>query len=248
MLQQNSGQGRKETAGREQPGSTGRPFPLVDFIARWRHGPANTGKNNGTGSEDMYLDETPSSPLLPGGYRDRLSSPPEESISRTHGENESEVFVPYPAPAAFLARAQDRSSKNGNNHHCDESVVTIRQIYGEETKDNDNDYENDDDDDDVQSIKSYDGQRITSYDNRSLPHDSNHDQGEVEHRQAEQIICEPNNMLSNFFTDAGNFISDQRAKLQGDTSRTRLKESITEMKLLRWDFYNSLHTKLRPLN
>ena len=231
MLQQNSGTGRKETGSREQSGSTGRPFPLVDFIARWRHGSPNTSKNNGTGNEDMYLDETPSSPLLPGGYRDRLSSPPEENNSRTHGEDESEVFVPYPAPASFLDGAQNRSNDNGNNHHCDESVVTIQQMYGEE----DNDYENDDDDD-LQSIKSYDGQRISSYDNRSLRNDSNHDQGENQHRQAEQIICEPNNMLSNFFNDAGNFLSDQRAKLQGDTSRTRLKESSTEMKLLRWDF------------
>ena len=235
MLQQNSGSGRKESgnSGTSRE-STGRPFPLVDFIARWRHGNGENRKNPETGNDEMYLDETPSSPLLPS-YRNRMSSPPEEEgISRTH----EEVFVPYPAPSAFLEMsevARSRSSIADDKKATTDESVAIRQIL-DNHEDNEDADESDDDDDDLQSIKSYDGQRISSYDNRSLRHDPSRHEDQAENHRDPTGSEPTNNMLSNFFNDAGNFISDQRAKLHGDKSRTRLKESETEMKILRWDF------------
>ena len=203
----------------------GRPFPLVDFISRWRHGNGNgNGTNTGNskaGNDEMYLDETPSSPLLP--YRKRKSSPADDVTSG----HEVDDFVPYPAPAAFLESTDSAQNRLSVENNCDDSVTVIRRAVV------DDDGEDDDyDDDDLQSIKSYDGLRISSYDNRSLRLQEVHDQAENE-GQADR---EPSHLLSNFFSDAGNFFSDQRAKLQGDKSRTRLKESDTEMKLLRWEF------------
>jgi hypothetical protein len=202
----------------------GRPFPLVDFISRWRHGNGTNTGNSKPGNEEMYLDETPSSPLLP--YRKRKSSPTDDLTSG----HDIDVFVPYPAPAAFLESTTDSSTQKRSfaENNCDDSVMVVRHVAVDDDDGEDDAY---DDEDDLQSIKSYDGHRISSYDNRSLRlQEVVHDQAENEGQAADR---EPTNMLSNFFSDAGNFFSDQRAKLQGDKSRTRLKESDTEMKLLR---------------
>ena len=219
MLQQNSG-GRNEAknsgSGRsENAAAAARPFPLVDFIARWRHG------NAGTGAEtEMYLDEeAPSSPLLPN--RKRKSTP----TTTSGNDAEGDLFMPYPAPSAFLEPPMGGSRSRSLQSSTSELNNVIK---ADEKVDVDiDDY--DDDDDDQQSIKSYDGTRISSYDNRSLR------QQEVQSR-SDDVQPEPENpeqkkLLSNFFAEAGRFLSDQ---LHGDKSRTRLKES-TEMKNLRWE-------------
>ena len=220
MLQQNSG-GRKE-ANNSGPGrsESSRPFPLVDFIARWRHGNAAAGNET-----EMYLDEeAPSSPLLPN--RKRKSTPTTTSGNGTEGD----LFMPDPAPSAFLepptagsrTRSLQSSSSELNNVMKTDDKVDV-------DADLNDDFDDDDDDDDQQSIKSYDGTRISLYDNRSLR------QQEIRSRsddvQPETENPEQKKLLSNFFAEAGRFISDT---LHGDKSRTRLKES-TEMKNLRWD-------------
>ena len=98
------------------------------------------------------------------------------------------------------------------------------------------DEDSDSDNDDLQSIKSYDGEHISAYDNRSLKQAENHrDPGGLEVEVDPTTTTTTANMLSNFFHAAGTFISD---KIDGDKSRTRLKESETEMKILRWDIFS----------
>jgi hypothetical protein len=214
MLQQNSGpESRKETK-QPEPGGSGRPFPLVDFISRWRAGNGNPG--SAAADPEMYLeDEEPSSPLLPS--RKRKSPSSEDAASAR--DPELEAFVPYPAPSAFLelpdASRRSVSLSTAELNNADDDEVANEDV--------------DDDDDDQQSIKSYDGNQITSYDNRSLRLRADPDAAEAIR------VAGPTNMLSNFLAEAGNFLADQRSKLSGDKSRTRLKE--TEMKNLRWDFF-----------
>ena len=223
MLQQNSGREAK-TSGSGR-GETARPFPLVDFISRWRQ--------NGNGNEsEMYLDEAPSSPLLPNPNRKRNSSP----TTTSGNEAESEVFVPYPAPSAFLGPPTDgphtRSSISSSDmNNIIESADEDRLEGGNDFDEGDEDNDDDDDDDDQQSIKSYDATRISLYDNRSLRLQQDEDRAEDHQRGGGS---ERNNLLSNFFSEASNFIAEQRSKFDGDKSKTRLKDG-TEMKNLRWE-------------
>jgi len=194
-------QQRSKNEVRDGQAATRRAFPLNDFIARWRHG----GRND----NNVYLDEEmPSSPLLP--HRTNKNRR-QQATSPDQGDLHEEDYVPYPAPPAFLDPVAKQKSEDLDNS-------TKRSInYDNDTNDED---DNDDDDDDAQSIKSYDGKRIRSYDSRSSKQEP----------QESQPQSRGGNIITSFFTDASNFLL---AKFNGDTSRTRLKESNTEMKVLR---------------
>lgn len=190
---------------RDGQAATRRAFPLNDFISRWRQG----GRN-----DNEYLDEEmPSSPLLPPRRNKNMSPDP--------GDPHDDEDVPYPAPPAFLepvgkARSKSRAGPND---------VANAVVNYEDDEDEDND---EDDDDDAQSIKSYDDRRISSYDSRSSRQEPVHDDTQL--GEAQNHVSGGGNPLRNFFSEASNFLL---AKLHGDTSRTRLKESSTEMKVFR---------------
>jgi len=130
MLQQNSG--REANTSGSGRGESARPFPLVDFISRWRHG-------NGNESE-MYLDEAPSSPLLPS--RKRKSFP----TTASGNEAESEVFVPYPAPSAFLEPPTDGAHTRSSISSSDMNNIIES---ADEDRHDDDDFDDDDEDIDV---------------------------------------------------------------------------------------------------
>jgi hypothetical protein len=156
-------------------------------------------------NDNEYLDEEmPSSPLLPPRRNKNTSPDP--------GDPHEDEYVPYPAPPAFLE--PKGGAKSGGP---DDTVVNY-----------DDDEDEDDDNDDAQSIKSYDDRRISSYDSRSSRQEPIHD--EVQPEESQDHGSGGGNPLRNFFSEASNFLL---AKLHGDTSRTRLKEASTEMKVLR---------------
>ena len=188
---------------RDGQSASRRAFPLNDFISRWRQG----GRN-----DNEYLDEEmPSSPLLPPRRNKNTSPDP--------GDPHDEEDVPYPAPPAFLEPAGRTKSRAGPN-----DVANAVLNYDDDEEDEDND----DDDDDAQSIKSYDDRRISSYDSRSSRQEPVHDDNQP--GESQNHVSGGGNPLRNFFSEASNFLL---AKLHGDTSRTRLKESSTEMKVFR---------------
>jgi hypothetical protein len=135
MLHQNSGRKETKTSGSGR-GENARPFPLVDFIARWRHG------NGGTGNEaEMYLDEeAPSSPLLPN--RKRKSSP----TTTSGNDPEGDLFMPYPAPSAFLEPPVAGGPRTGSSLSSSDLNNVI------ESADEDRCDDDDDNDDQVSTL------------------------------------------------------------------------------------------------
>ena len=122
--------------------SDGRPFPLVDFIARWRQRGRSGGGTNGPGGPgegiydprgrprrrkrgDSIAEDEPNSPLLYNRYSSSIPSPSTEDL-------------PYPFPSTFLPNPLAPAAGAGNISS--------------------------DDDVDDQSIKSYEMEKIDNYD------------------------------------------------------------------------------------